>query len=99
MESPSPVPSVAVRLKLHDVSDVGYLLRDCSTAKRPVRRRLKALLALARLNPCMWRISSGGNHAEAIAIAKIKRAELSLANACRVREHGIKNRLEFRWRA
>src|SRR5215510_4299470 len=87
--------TVSVGLKLHDVSDVGDLLRDYSTADRPVPRRLNPQLAPACLNICRWRIASSGNRAEAVAIAKVQRTELCFANVRGVREHGVKDWLKF----
>src|SRR5215831_9697989 len=87
--------TVSVGLKLHDVSDVGDLLRDYSTAERSVPRRLNPQLAPARLNICRWRIPSSGNRAEAVAVSKVQRSKSSFTNARGVREHSIKDRLKF----
>src|SRR5512142_1041232 len=87
--------TVSVRLKLHHVSDVGDLLRDCGTAERPIPRGLNPQLAPACLNICRWRVASSGNRMKAVAIAKIQRTKLGLANSRSVREHGVKDRLQL----
>src|SRR5262249_48941152 len=91
--------TVAVGLKLHNVSNVHDLLSDDSSAKHPLRWWVNPHLSPPCLNIFRGRVASSANRTEAVAIAKVQRAELGFANSCGVREHGIKHPLQLAGRA
>ena len=75
-----------------DVGNLDHLLRGGDTPKDRVRRRSEQF-ACARLDIRRRRIV-GSNRAEAISLAEVQRAELGLANAHRVLQHGLEHRLQ-----
>src|SRR6516162_9824635 len=87
--------TVAVGLKLPEVSDLHDPLRGSSTAERPVRRRLKPRLALARLNMCRRHLASSGNRTEAVGVAKVQITEPGFANSRGVFQYGFEDWLQL----
>src|SRR6516165_4930940 len=87
--------TVVVGLQLPEIGNLHDLLLDGSTTDQRVRCRLKLHPSLTRLNPCRWRIASGGNRMEAVAVSKIQHSKPSFANPRGAREHDIKDRLKF----
>src|SRR5262245_46978815 len=91
--------ALAVGLQRTEVCYMSDLLRPRDSAKRSIRRRLSLPLAHARLHIRGRRVASCGNCAETLALAKVQRGKLGVANVRRVFEHRFEHRLKLAWRA
>ncbi len=81
-----------------DVGDLDDLFRDGDATQRCIRRRSQQRFARACLDVGGRSIVAGG-HAEALRLAKVQIAELGPAEANRVRQHRLKDRLKLSGRA